>query len=191
MNSWRHKPLVDLKWYEVEMAAQVGIKRMCSSMALDLKDAHGLDFTKSKLSPVDMAVNSACGELAVAKYLGLFWDGSIDKHGHLKNEPDIGPYQVRTRVFRYSHSIKEPELIFRDTDSPEQIFILAFGYLFAFRIMGWIKGIEAKGLGCREDRGNRNAPAWFVGWRQLKEIEELKEQSINDLLFEQSRKDSA
>jgi len=82
----------------------------------------------------------ACGEQAVAKFLGMEWDGNLGDW----TAPDVGPYEVRTRS-RHSYDLPVmPET--KDETKGDVPFILVTCEdvnLDYFQIRGWIYGHEA------------------------------------------------
>lgn len=137
---------VTLNWYEAAMASDIGRMRQLSSVKSGLGDAHGFDgggWTEH--------IEGACGELALAKHLGVYWDGSVNTF----HRDDLPGIQVRTR------SRHDYDLIVRDADSDDDIFVLITGRCPTYTIRGWILGRDAKKWDFRVAHGNR-PPAYFV-----------------------------
>jgi hypothetical protein len=130
------------------MAASVGLRRQVSAISANRKDRHGLN-------PDDgwrVHIEGACGELAAAKFLGRYWDGSVDTFRSL---PDLGNVEIRTRS---KHSY---DLIIRDDDDPQKFYVLVTGTAPFYRVRGWIKGENARKDEWKQTHGGREA-AWFV-----------------------------
>lgn len=153
--------MVELTLPEVLAAATVGMNRHVAALKRKLPDRHG----RGGLGWNDH-VEGACGEMAVAKALGVFWSASLNT---FKSGGDIGNrIQVRTRSKDYY------ELIVRDDDDPDHIFILATGLSPVFKIHGWILGRDARRDEWRQTHGGREA-AWFVPQSSLSDISTLKQ----------------
>jgi len=134
--------------HEVDMAASVGLRRQLSALKAGLRDRHGIN-------PEDgwrVHVEGACGELAVAKFLGMYWDGSVDT---FKSIPDLGPVEIRTRS---KHTY---DLIVRKDDDPSKVFIHVTGRVPEFRIHGWLRGSGAQREEWWRNHGGREW-AWFA-----------------------------
>ena len=139
--------MVVLAQHEVLMAATVGIMRQISAINRSLRDRNGHEGAGWNLH-----VEGACGELAVAKALGVHWSGSVNT---FKLGGDVGSFQVRTR------SQSDYELIVRDDDRDEDTFILVTGQCPNYEVVGKIAGRDAKKDEWRKAYGGRPA-AWFV-----------------------------
>jgi hypothetical protein len=149
---------VTLTWPEVSMGAAVGMRRHMSALSKGLKDKHGYD--GDGWGP---HIEGALGEMAVAKAFGVYWDGSVDTF----KLPDLPGIQVRTRP---KHDY---DLIIRDTDSPEDTYVLVTGTAPSYRVVGWIDGQ----VGMRHDWSAKHAgrpTAFFVPIKSLNSIESLR-----------------
>lgn len=145
---------------ELLMAANVGVMRRISSIKQKLKNIMKI----SEYEKWGIDICGAFGEMAVAKALGLYWEGGVDTF----KAPDIGTFQVR------SSRHENGRLIVRNNDKDEDIFILVVGKAPNYEIVGWIKGAEAKCDAYLDDPNNLR-PAWFVPQEDLHPISELKE----------------
>ena len=67
---------VRLEGYEVEVAVMVGSARNKSALKKESRDVYACDPVMSW----GQHVEAAGAEMAVAKYLGLYWDGSVDTY---------------------------------------------------------------------------------------------------------------
>jgi hypothetical protein len=109
-------------------------------------------------------IEGAAGEMAVAKYFGVYWGGAYNAW----KGPDIGSHiQVRTRGGPYH------ELIVRHDDADEDAFVLVTGRAPHFTIHGWIYGRDAKSPSWLQTHGNRPA-AYFISPDYLLPISKLK-----------------
>ena len=130
------KQRVTLEKYEFEIAKFVGQARNNSAMAKGSKDHFTL--RKGEESE-DLHIIGACGEVAVAKYLNIFWDGSVNTY---KTSPDLKP-SLEVKTTRNP----EGDLYIKNHESLEQRFILvARGVKDKFAvwdIVGWFNGVDA------------------------------------------------
>jgi len=79
---------ITLNWYEAAMAAEVGKLRYLSALKNKRMGRHGFDGGEW-----GEHIEGACGECAAAKFLGVYWDGSVDCF----DKSDVGPLHIRTR----------------------------------------------------------------------------------------------
>jgi hypothetical protein len=130
------------------MAAAVGLRRQLAAMRDGRQDRHGLDPEQGWR----VHIEGACGELAVAKFLGRYWDGSVDT---FRSIPDLGQAEIRTRS---KHSY---ELLIRKDDDPTKVYIHVTGRAPHFRVRGWLRGWDAQREEWWQNHGGREY-AWFV-----------------------------
>lgn len=148
---------VELSWHEVAMASEIGRLRQLSAVKNGLTDRHGYDgvgWTEH--------IEGACGEMAVAKALNIYWNGSVDTF----SAHDLPGLQVRTR------SKHDYELIVRKGDSDEACWVLVTGKAPRYLVHGWIRGRDAKQAKWWEAHGGRPA-AYFVPQCSLRPISTL------------------
>ncbi|MBT3677537.1 MAG: hypothetical protein HOG43_01970 [Flavobacteriales bacterium] len=120
----------------------------------------------------DTDVKAAGAEMAVAKGLGKYWDGSV---GRYKKEADIGK-DIEVRMT----SMRTPKLIIRPNDSshPERKYVLVndmcqVGQKFRYELMGWMQCSHAMQEKFLTDNGNGRPPAWFVPVGELRPMEDI------------------
>jgi hypothetical protein len=140
---------VTLDWYELQLAAAVGMSRQIESMRRGLSDAYGL-----KDEPGwNLHVEGAAGELAFAKAASRYWGGSCNTF----KAPDLdGKIQIRTRSGGVRNS-----LIVRPGDKNDELFVLVIGRAPEFVVSGWMLGSAAKQPEYLQQYGGRPA-AYFV-----------------------------
>lgn len=148
---------VTLTWNEAAMAADVGRRRQLESLRSGLRDKHGYEG-----DGWGNHIEGAMGEIALAKHLGVYWDGSINTF----KANDLPGLQVRTR------SRPTYELIIRKDDSPDERFVLVTGRCPNYTIQGWIAGRDGMQEQWLAAHGGR-APAYFVPHSALRPISEL------------------
>lgn len=139
---------VTLTWYEMRLAAGVGLERQLSAMRDGRPDRHG--FTGDGWS---IHVHGAGGELAFAKAAGVYWAGHVD----VFSVPDVGTVHVRTR----SGDGGREDLIVRSEDPEDCAYVLVVGHIPTFSVVGWIDGRSARRPEWVKNYGGR-PPAWFV-----------------------------
>ncbi len=140
---------------ELAVAAHVGCIREIAS--LTRQQAHGSTNLWSD------HVLGVCGEMVVCKLLGVYWEPTVNTF----KAPDIGNrMQVRTRR-RHSY-----DLLVRDDDPDDDVFVLVTGGPRDFVVRGWLDGETAKQERWRQAHGNRE-PAFFVPQQWLRDIESL------------------
>lgn len=148
---------VTLTWHECAMAAVVGNLRYLSSIKQGRVGRHG--FSGGKWTE---HIEGACGEYALAKYLGVHWDGSVDAF----DRADVGRLEVRTRRRH------DWDLIVRLDASDSSPFVLVTGSAPQFRVRGWIRGCDAKREAWLSNHGNY-ATAYFVPASALRSMSDL------------------
>jgi len=148
------KNVIQLGAREMMQGAFVGMMRQIENLSRRRDDAHCA-------RPTDgwqLHVEGALGEMAFAKYLGIFWSGAHEFRGR-----DVGGYEVRTR------SRHDYDLIVHRNDADGAKFVLLTGINGRYIVRGWILGSDAK----REEwwadpAGGR--PAFFVPQSALKDL---------------------
>ena len=152
---------VNLTTYELQLASFVGWRRQLHAVIQDKKDAHGIDPAMGW----GVHVNGACGELAVAKLTGRYWDGSVDTY---KAGGDMGAQvNIRTR------SLHHYELIVRPGDTYSGYWILVTGVAPRFIVRGYVFGQEIIHVGRVDDFGNGRPPAYVVSHDKLRDMADL------------------
>ena len=160
--------IVELEWFELRLAVECAMARTIGAWEKERRNVAGYvpkDF-------FDTDVKAAGAEMAVAKALGMYWDGSV---GRFKKEADIGK-DIEVRMT----SMRIPRLIVRPNDSknPDRKFVLvhdrcSVGRKFCYDIMGWIHCKDAMNDNFLTDNGNGRPPAWFVPVVHLLPVEDL------------------
>lgn len=146
---------IRLTSHEMLMCGLIGLARHISALTRGLPDKNGHEGVGW-----NNHIEGACGELAVAKALGVFWSGSVNT---FKRGGDVGGIQVRTR------SQPEYDLIIRDDDCDDDTFVLVTGQCPEYDVVGKILGHDGKQDIWRQTYGGRPA-AWFVPQAALEPI---------------------
>ena len=154
-----HPNIITLTEKENAHATRIGVLRQAEAKRMRLKDKHVFAGEGE-----DIHVEGARGEMAVAKRLGVNWEGHVNT---FKRFPDIdGNIQVRTRSKEWY------ELIVRRDDPPDAKFVLVTGVTPTYRIRGWITGREAMKPEWLRTHGDRES-AYFIPQFVLLPIERL------------------
>jgi len=123
--------VVRLEPHELLMGAEVAIRRRVASLERGLQDRYGYNGDHTW----EQEITSSLAELAVAKALGRYWDGSVNtfKRG------DVSRLQVRFTL----HA--EGRLIIRAEDADQDVFVLVIGLgPREFHVAGWIRGRDGR-----------------------------------------------
>jgi hypothetical protein len=143
---------------EMMIAAICGVMRQITNLRDGRRDAYGCQ----KDGAWQIHIEGACGEMAVARYLGVYYNGNI---GNLRAS-DAGRVQVRTR------SRDNYDLIVHPEDNDNVPFVLVTGTAPTYILRGWLLGIDAKQKEYWIDpAGGR--PAYFVPQHYLNPMDEL------------------
>lgn len=154
--------IVELKPREIYVAHTVAAYREAQSREGGFQDRHGY----SGCSVYDGIVG-AIGELALAKYLDVFWSGG--EIGH--SLPDVGDVDVRSTTKRNTGLIVRQNNL---DDRPIALAVVDPSTLDRVWLAGWCLGWEAK-LDCyRTNFGNGRLECWSVPIEKLINIKELK-----------------
>lgn len=149
---------VALEWFEVSRAALVGVSRNVEALRKGCQNRLPINDEWS------IHILGALGECAFAKATNRYWNGSVNT---FKAGGDIGDsIQIRTRS-RHSY-----DLIVRDGDRDEDVFVLVTGGPSEFRVHGWMLGADAKTKKYRANYGNYGE-AYFVPSRELRPADGL------------------
>lgn len=153
---------ITLSWHEIAMGSEIGRLRQVISINKGLPDSHGFQGCGWSVH-----IEGACAEVAVAKALGIFWNGSVNNFGGPDmTHPTRGNIQVRL-AGNHGH------LIVRPHDPPNDVWVLVTGKNGNYEIHGWILGSEAKQPQHLKDWTGR-PPAYFVPPSALRPLELLK-----------------
>ncbi len=108
-------------------------------------------------------IDGACGEMAVAKWMGRYWDGALGDF----TAKDVGKLQVRTNPNDWGDLILHPK------DADDDVFILVLSHNAPiYKLQGWLYGREGKQTQWWRD-GEKGRPAFFVPQSALRSVDEL------------------
>lgn len=151
---------VTLTDYELAQASQVGCLRFIADVRRKKKPS-------ANPNEWQIHIEGACGEMAAAKATGKYWGGTVNT---FKSGGDIVSdyWEVRTR------SSHDYDLIIRDDDPDDRLYILVTGQAPTYSVRGWMWGRDAKKTAWRKNYGNYQA-AFFVPQSYLKDLEDLND----------------
>lgn len=151
--------IVRLDWGEIYRAADVGLQRQIANLRRGRQDVAGAEDGLGW----EYHMIGAIGECAVAKALGIYWNGNMGNLG----AADVADLEVRTADRSYK------KLILRPDDPHDSIFILALVHaLPSVKLAGWIKGEDGM-LAMWEQAPNGRPPAYFVPQSSLYSMRDL------------------
>jgi hypothetical protein len=151
---------VTLTWGELFTAMSIGGRRQIMNLKEKRKDRYGAKAEEGWTYHVE----GACGEMATAKYAGVYWSGNM---GDLKAD-DVGILQVRTRSAHHYDLPLHPE------DPFDRPFILVTGKAPFFILRGWIMAGDGKRDEWWGEKGEKDRPAFWVPQSELRDMSELK-----------------
>ena len=155
---------VSLKDYEIHLANFVGDRRNSESKRMGLKNAY--KYNKSNDQADEDSRVGARGELAVAKAMNWYYDGSVNT---FKNGYDVYKVQVRTR------KEKHYDLLVRPDDRDEDVFVLVIPQNEKdFIIHGWEVAKKCKRKEF-ESKNTSRPTAYFYPQGLLNPMDTLKE----------------
>lgn len=154
--------IIELDICDIEVAKTIANLRQEESKKKGLKNNHG--FNPSEEEDRQKNINGAAAELAVAKWLNIYFVGSVNT---FKEIPDVGRFEIRHT------ELDNGSLIVRKPDPDDRRYILVTGKLPKLNIRGWLLGADAKKTQWCRDYGGR-PPAWFVPQNGLKSLDKLK-----------------
>lgn len=141
---------IELTKYEMELACYVAMRRQ-----IDAEFAGRTDRVnrKSFTEGLQSHVLGCFGELSVARVLGTYWSGSNNTFHSMSDLHDR--IEVRHR------SNHDWDLIVREEDSPDSLYVLSTGNGNCIFVHGGILGKDAKMDRFSRNYGNKR-PAFFV-----------------------------
>lgn len=153
---------VTLTEAEQLFAAQSGAMRRLNAIKRRRNDRYGSP-KPEMLWGID--IEAAAAELAVAKYVGMYWQSVVDDPKILPG--DVGKLQVRHTTYQ------DGRLMIYASDKDEAPFILVRGQVPTFELAGWLYARDGK-----QDRYlktiREGVDAYYIPADHLRSIGELK-----------------
>jgi len=118
---------------EIQLAHYVGMRRAASSLVKG--SSHAANITSGR-PEYYYQMMGAMAEMAAAKALGCYWPGSWDTY---TRDGDITTRNGEKLEVRY-RSKAHYDLLLKEDDCPERIYILVTGAAPTFTLRGWIRG---------------------------------------------------
>lgn len=154
---------VRLSLTEANAAAMIGVLRNLRSVFDDRKDK--LNIGKGYFQA---HIEGALGEMAVAKALNIHNPLTVNTF----KDADLGVcLQVRTRSEHWH------DLIVRENDSSDEIYILCTGSCPEFKVHGWVYGSEAMRDEYLKNHGEYG-DAWFVPADKLRPLNTIPKEML-------------
>jgi len=147
-----------LTWGEVRLAALAGVDQVIYSRSRRARHAYGA----ANDDAWQISIQGQLAEYAVAKALDAFWHAAKDVGPRVG---DVGRLEVRATL-RQGGS-----LIVHESDPDEACFVLVTGDAPTLRLVGWLRGADAKQP--RYWRTDVRHPAFFVPPAMLHGLDEL------------------
>ena len=151
---------IRLAGYEFRMASQVGLDRWLNSITDGLAQKDG--YVRDKDVTID--VEGACAELAAAKALDLYWDGSVNRSDKADLRFDIDVKHTRH---------EDGRLLISKDDRDDWFYVLVTERPPKMTVHGFMKGSDAK----REDWWDHPDPerdgAFCVPQKRLRPLSDL------------------
>jgi len=136
---------------EIIHGAQAGVMRRVNNIKNNRHQKYGAD----AYDAWTMDIEGALGEMALAKYLGVYWEGYGIKAGS-----DVSGDDVRTTKYSNGRLIMHPD------DHDDRRYWLVTGQSGTYNIRGWIMGYDGKHSDYWEDPQGGRA-AYFVPQSRL------------------------
>lgn len=122
--------IIQLNGFEIATGAINGVLRQCRAIKQRLPNSYAADQQQAW----DYHIEGALAEMAVAKFLDLYWTGI----GHVRGQADVGQmHEVR-------HRTTDADLCVRPKDEPEREYWLVYGKYGRYEIKGYKRGSECK-----------------------------------------------
>lgn len=121
---------VELTWAELWLAINAGVLRRLNGVRYRREEPYGARPTAAWNDDI----NGCIAELALAKYLGIFWSGTV---GRL-DLPDVGTLQVRSKV-EVQH-----RLVVLRSDDDDKPFVSVLVTVPVCHLCGWMFAKDAK-----------------------------------------------
>lgn len=149
---------IELTNVELLIASQVGAMRRVASI-----QRHLTNQKQSNKSQWEIDIDGAAAEMAVAKYLNVYWLPTVNAG----KAADVSGFQVRSTTREYG------SLIIRENDVKNEKYILVISQAKTFIIVGWIWCDEGKQEKFWKTKDENGLPAWWVPQSELKPMETI------------------
>lgn len=148
-------------------AALVGVHRQLDNIAARRQGRNG----EKGEHDWQLHIEGAMGEAVIAKWLNLYWSGSVGDLG----SADVGKYQVRTT------SYANGSLILHPWDLDDAIYFLVVGKNGAYSVPGFVRGRDGKRKEFWRDPTNSGRAAYFVPRSALTSPQQISEVMTHEM----------
>lgn len=145
---------------QILMGAHIGLMRQTSNMKNNRNPRYGAGHNNDW----QYNIEGCLGEMAVASFLGIYWDGNINR----LDRADVGDLEVRTRSEHWH------EMLLHEADKDESKHLLVTGKNGSYQLHGWLYGYEGKLDKYWKDPSKKDRPAFFIPQSELRPISELQ-----------------
>jgi len=149
--------LTNAEWF---LAACSGVMKTIQNYRRGATNKDGIDENRGW----DATIEGECGEAALSKYFNLWWGGN---HGNYKAVDVGGKYQAKTTGTDY--------LILRKRDPDAGNYVCLKGRAPSYEIQGWIDARTGKDPKYWCDKFNNGRPAFFIPFRDLYPMENIRD----------------
>ncbi len=156
------QPVMQLSHHDLYFAAQAGILRQISALARQRPEPHGAP----SADPWGVHIESCIAEMNVSLCLNQSWRPFVSKPGELL--ADVGT-SIQVRHTKHENGC----LIVYDNENNDQFFVLVTGISLQQKVVGWIKGFDAKQQSFW--KSTARFPAFFVPQHALSDISTLRD----------------
>lgn len=158
--------IVTLDPWQYKFCVGVAADRMATSNTAGWN--HASTYERDYLERTREEIIGACGEMAAALALNVFWSPSVNTFHAVSDLP--GNVEVRSTP----KTTGRVSLIIRDNDPDDRVYVLVVGVPPTLDVVGWYIGADAKQPHYLSDPGEKR-PAWFVPRAELHAVEVLAE----------------
>ncbi|MGY3130081.1 hypothetical protein ACVWZM_000763 [Bradyrhizobium sp. USDA 4501] len=121
---------VELSWSEVWFAINAGVMRRLNAVRNGRKELYQVHAAASW----NEDINGCIAELALAKYLGVFWSGTVGRI----DLPDVGRLEVRSKIET------QHRLVVRKSDDDAKLCVSVLVGIPTCQLCGWMLAQDAK-----------------------------------------------
>lgn len=162
---------IELNASQMMIANLVASMRQIQNIKENRKDRYTSEQGGKVTNTWQKNAESCMAEMAVAKALGIYWDGNVGN----RKAADVGPYQVRHTEHEHGRLILHPP------DNSEDVFILVIGENGNYKLAGWLWARDGKKPEYWSDP-TKGRPAFFVPKSALYTMDSLPtEEQISQL----------
>lgn len=159
--------MIRLTLHNMLIAGYIALDRNAMNNKHQVENTYGAE----RINAEQLGIEGCYGEMAVAKALGIYWDGALGDY----KAKDVGPYQVRAT--RHASG----KLILHPRDEDDDIFILVvINKKPLIQIVGWIYASEGKQEKYWADPTRKNRHAFFVPQSDLHDMSTLPKGENHD-----------